>query len=249
MALRDEGAVRATVLGLDFRQGHDLIDDAGQFQAGLAAFDLRHENLAVEVIEALVQDGDEHHVLAACVLQVGERTDHFLAEQAIGRAQIGLAGAVAHGPRLRLAPRKTLARQLRDRVEEKGQIAVKDGRVTKLLNDVIKVRLGERRFRRQRLVRTREEHEEVTALGPGRRANGVARPVGHRQITGLDVEKQRAGGVKIFEPGGLADAGFAQHQELHTLALGHALLRGDDGKRHHATSFNCSATAGFQRIW
>jgi hypothetical protein len=82
----DEGAVGAAVLGLDLGQRHDLIDDAGQLQTGLAAFDLRHEHLAVVVIEAFVEDGDEHHVLAARVLQVGQGADHFLAEQAVGTA-------------------------------------------------------------------------------------------------------------------------------------------------------------------
>jgi hypothetical protein len=152
-----------------------------------------------------------------------KRADHFLAEQAVGRAQIGLAGTVADRTGLRLAPREALARQLRDRVEEEGLVAVELRRVAKLLDDVVVVRLRERALRRQRLVRAREEHEEVAALGPRCRADGVARPVGHGQIARLDVEEQRGGGVEVFEPGGLADAGLAQHQQLHALALGHAL--------------------------
>ena len=47
---------------------------------------------------ALVEDGHEHHVLAACVLQMGQSADHFLAEQAVGRAQIGLAGRSLTAP-------------------------------------------------------------------------------------------------------------------------------------------------------
>jgi hypothetical protein len=79
--------------------------------------------------------------------------------------------------------------------------------------------------------------------------DGVARPIGHGEIARLNIEEQGGGRVEVFEPGGLADAGFAQHQQLHTLALGQALLRGNDREGHHATSFSCSATAGFQRIW
>ena len=66
--VRDECAVGTTVVGLDLGQRHDLINDAGQLQTGLAAFDLRHEHLAVVVIEPFVEDGHEHHVLASGVL-------------------------------------------------------------------------------------------------------------------------------------------------------------------------------------
>ena len=230
----DEGAVGAAVLGLDLGQRHDLVDDAGQLQAGFAAFDLRDEHLAVVVIEPLVEDRHEHHVLAACVLQMSQCADHFLAEQAIGRAQVGLAGAVADGTRLRLAPREALAGQLGDRIEKEGLVAVELRRVAKLLDDVVVVRLREGALRRQRLVWAREKHEEVAALRPRSRTDGVARPVGHRQVTGLDVEEQRGGWVEVLEPRGFADAGLAQHQQLHALALGHPLDGGHDGELLHA---------------
>ena len=72
--VRDEGAVGAAatvgLLDLDLGQRHHLVDDAGQFQTGLAAFDLRHEHLAVVVVEPFIEDGHEHHVLAAGMLEV-----------------------------------------------------------------------------------------------------------------------------------------------------------------------------------
>ena len=117
--LGDEGAIRTTVVGLDFGQRHHLVDDSRQLEAGLAAFDLRHEHLAIEVIKTFVKNRHEDHVLAPGVLQVGQCTDHFLPEQPIGRAQIRLAGTVANRTGLCLAPSETLPRQLRDRVEEK----------------------------------------------------------------------------------------------------------------------------------
>ena len=75
--------------------------------------------------------------------------DHFLAKQAICGAQIGLAGTVAGGTRLRLAPREALPGQLRDRVEEEGLVAVELRRVAKFLDDVVVVRLRKRGLRRQ----------------------------------------------------------------------------------------------------
>ncbi len=41
-----------------------LIDDARQFDAGLGAVDLGDEDLAIEVVELLVEDPDEPDVLA-----------------------------------------------------------------------------------------------------------------------------------------------------------------------------------------
>ena len=45
---------------------------------------------------------------------------------------IRFAGAVADRARLRLAPREALARQLRDRVEEEGLVAVELRRIAEL---------------------------------------------------------------------------------------------------------------------
>lgn len=55
----DEGAIRTAVIGLELGQRHDLVDDPGQLKAGFAAFDLRHEHLAIEVIQAFVEDRHE----------------------------------------------------------------------------------------------------------------------------------------------------------------------------------------------
>ena len=245
----DEGAIRTAVIGLELGQRHDLVDDPGQLKAGFAAFDLRHEHLAIEVIQAFVEDRHEDHVLAPGMLQVGQGTDHFLPEQTVGRAQIRLAGTVADRTRLGLAPREALPRQLRDRVQEEGLVTIQLRGIAKLLDDVVVMRLRKRALGRQGLVWSSEEHEEVAALRPGRRTDGVARPIRHGQIARLDVEEQRRGGIEVFEACGFADAGFAQQQELDALLLREPLLGCHDRKCHHATSFNCSATAGFQRIW
>ena len=52
--------------------GDDLIHDARQLEPGLAAVDLRREDLAVEVVEPLVEDAHEPDMLAARVLQMGQ---------------------------------------------------------------------------------------------------------------------------------------------------------------------------------
>src|SRR4051812_21852019 len=59
--LADEGAERITVRSLDLGECQDLIDNAGQFEPGLAAVDLRAEHAAVKVVELLVEDADEDH--------------------------------------------------------------------------------------------------------------------------------------------------------------------------------------------
>jgi hypothetical protein len=53
--------------------------------------------LAVEVVELLVEDADEPDVLAARVLEVGEPGDHLAAMQAVGAANVGLAGLLGEG--------------------------------------------------------------------------------------------------------------------------------------------------------
>ena len=77
--------------------GDDFIDDAGQLEAGLGAVDLRHEDLAVEVIELFVEDPDQPDVLVTDMLQLGEPPDQFAGMQAIGATRVRLAGFFGEG--------------------------------------------------------------------------------------------------------------------------------------------------------
>lgn len=76
-AVRRRSLLACDLVRPDLGHGDDLIDDAGQLEAGLAAVDLRHEDLAVEVVEPLVEDPDEDDVATARVLQVGEPAQHL----------------------------------------------------------------------------------------------------------------------------------------------------------------------------
>ena len=78
------------------------IDDAGQLEPGLRAVDLRDEDLAIEVVELLVEDPDEPDVLAARVLEVGEPGDHLAPVQPVGAAHVRLAGLLRMRLRLTL---------------------------------------------------------------------------------------------------------------------------------------------------
>ena len=137
----DEGAVSATAFGLELGQGEHLNDNAAQLSSCLGAFDLRYERLAVEVIELLVQDGDEHHVLATGMLQVSQCSEHFLAQEAVGPAGVGLAGALRHRLRLDLGPDECQASQHRDAVDEIGVVLGQLGWVTVALTHMVEVSL------------------------------------------------------------------------------------------------------------
>jgi hypothetical protein len=65
----DECPVATAVIGLEFSQGDDLIDNPGQLEPGLGAVDLQREDTAIEIVQGLVQDADEPDVLATGVLQ------------------------------------------------------------------------------------------------------------------------------------------------------------------------------------
>lgn len=134
---------------------------------------------------------------------------------------------------------------MRDRVDKEGLVALELRRIAVLLDHVVVMRLRERALRRQRLVGAREEREEVAGLRPGGWTNGVARPVGHRQVTGFDVNEQRGGRIEVLQARGLADAALAEQQQLHATALGHARLGADDGEpAHAATSSRVSVNEG-----
>ena len=70
------------------------------------------KTLAIEVVELLVEDPDEPDVLGPRVLEMGEPCDHLAAMQAVGAADVGLAGLFREGLRLPLATTgSTAARQ------------------------------------------------------------------------------------------------------------------------------------------
>ena len=89
--LANQDAPQLALLVLERGKRQNLVDDPRQFEPGLAAINLRHIDLAVEVIEFLVEDADKDDVLAACVLQMRKPGDHLTAMQAIGAADIWLA--------------------------------------------------------------------------------------------------------------------------------------------------------------
>src|SRR3546814_19682703 len=95
------------VCSSDLHHRDDLIDNAGQFQGGFGAFDLRAEHLAVEVIELFVEDSDQPDVLVTDMLQLGEPPDQFAGMQAISTPRVGLAGFFGEDLRLPLGPLHT----------------------------------------------------------------------------------------------------------------------------------------------
>ena len=122
--MADEGAVGLAFLVLDLGEGQNLVDDPGQFEPGLRALDLGHVDLAVEVIELLVEHADEDDVLGAGVLEMDEPRDHLAAVQAVCAAQVGLAGLVGDGLGLSAAPLEAEAARDGDRVDEHRLVAL-----------------------------------------------------------------------------------------------------------------------------
>src|SRR5690606_38957553 len=77
--LADEAALRLAAGVRDVGHGDDLVDDTRQLESGLRAVDLRLEDLAIKVVEPLVEDSYEPDMLSARVLQVGQPADHLAA--------------------------------------------------------------------------------------------------------------------------------------------------------------------------
>ena len=192
----DEGAVTGAVIGLQLGQGDDLIDDAGQFQAGFGAVDLQGEHAAIEVVQPLIEDADEPHVLAARVLQVGQPADHFLAHQPIRTPAVGFAGLLGVGLGLALAPLQAQATGHGDGIDEHGVVLVQYGRIAEARAHGIEVGLAERLVVAQRRVRPADVHREVTTLLPGARTDRVAGPALDREITSLKIKEQRGRGFQ-----------------------------------------------------
>ncbi len=246
--MADEGPIARAVLGFQLGERDDLVDDAWQFQAGLGTVDLQLVDAAVVVVDFFLEDADEPDIPAARVLQVREPSDHLLAEQPVGAATVRFAGLLRVGLRLALTPLKTQAPRDRDRVDEDGLVLGELGRIAVARADCVVMRLAERLVVAQRRVWAADEHGNVTAFLPGARTDGVAGPALDGQVTGLQVHEQSRLGIKRPQLRGLADAGLADQHALDAAPLGQPLISGDDRERHHATSFSCTATAGFQRI-
>lgn len=90
-----EAPVAGAVVGLQNRQGHYLVQHARQLQCGLATLELQLVVPAVEVVGLFLQDGDVDDVFVTDVLQVGERRDHFLAQETVRATVVRLAGFLA----------------------------------------------------------------------------------------------------------------------------------------------------------
>ena len=104
-----KAAIADAAVGLQLRHGDHLIDDPRQLEPGLGAIDLRLEDLAIEVVELLVEDPDKPDVLGPRVLQMGEPADHLAAVQPVGTAHIRLAGLLRQRLGLALAPPESTA--------------------------------------------------------------------------------------------------------------------------------------------
>src|SRR5690606_11508745 len=120
--LADEGALRLAAGVRDIGHGDDLINDARQFEPGLRTIDLRLEDLAIEVVEPLVEDADEPDMLAARVLQMGQPADHLAAMEPVGAPDIWLAGLLGERLGLPTAPLEAEPPGHGDRVDEDGLV-------------------------------------------------------------------------------------------------------------------------------
>ena len=229
----DEGAVGLAFLVLDLGEGQDLIDDPGQFEPGLRALDLGHVDLAVEVIELLVEHADEDDVLGAGVLEVHEPGDHLAAVQAISASQVRLAGLVGDGLGLPAAPLEAEAARNGDGVDEHRFVAIEHTGVAELLADRVVMRLAVGLLGAERRVRPADEGGEVPAFLPCARADRVDGEVANREVARLQVEEQRGAAHQGPEQPGLARAGLAEDGGLDAAMLGKALLGRDDGKAPH----------------
>ena len=227
----DECPERVTLLGAQFGQGHDFVDDAGQFEAGLRSLDLHREERLAEVVELAVEKTDQPNVLGGRVLQMREPADHLLAEQPVGRAEIRLAGAVGLGLGLTLAPLKANARGDGDAVDEDRVVLVELAGGTEGRADPREVSgpIG--------LV---VPHGRVGAADPGGEIAGdlpvadadlVAGPALNGQLARLEVQEKRSLRIEGQQLRGLADAGGAREHPLDAARLAQAFVGRDDAER------------------
>lgn len=232
--LADEGAVGIAPLGLQLCHGDHLIDDPRQFQPGLRSVDLRLEDLAIEVVELLVEDAHEPDILGSRVLQMREPGDHLAAVQPVSPTHIRLAGLFRQRLGLALAPLKAEPPGDGDRVDEDSLKAVKLSRITELLADGGVVRRAIGLLVAQAGVRAADEHCEIPAFRPCARPDAVAGPAFDGKIASFQIHEQRSGGIQCPQEAGLADTGFPEDTALDAARFGQPLVGGDDGQAHCA---------------
>ena len=159
-----------------------------------------------------------------------EPGDHFLAQHAVGAAQVSLAAAVGGRLRQALAPLETQPRGHRDAVNEDGVVLVEarcgaEGRTHALI-----ILLAVALVVAHGGVRPADPAGNVACKVPLPDADLVAGPVLHGKLAGLEVEEQRGGRVERPQLRGLAHAGNACQHALDAALLAHALVRGDDAE-------------------
>src|SRR5690606_19419552 len=152
--------------------------------------------------------------------------------QPVGAAHVRLSRLLRQRLRLALAPLEAEAPSHRDRVDEDRLVAVEHRPLAEARGDRIEVRSAVGLVVAKAGVRPADEDGEVPALGPGARADGVARPALDGEVAGLEVHEQGRGGIERPQEAGLADARLAEDAALDATRLGEALTGADDGEAH-----------------
>ena len=190
--------------------------------------------LAIELVDDALEHADEDHGLARRVLQVLEQRDHLAGEQAVGAADIGLAGLLAERLGPGLGPGHALAGQLGDAVDEDDplrrdqldQVRIGPG-------DVLVVAFGEEGARVGRRIDAADQAGDVDGIEPAADRDAVARPVLDGFHAGLEVDAQRRAREQGPEQRRLADARRTEdrHGGL-AVRRGQTLVGGDDVQSH-----------------
>jgi len=166
-----------------------------------------------------------------------EPRDHLAAMQAVGAADIGLAGLFRERLWLPLAPLEAEPLGDGDRVDEDRVVAVERRGIAEALAHCREVGLAVDLFVPQRRVGAADEDREIAAFGPCARPNAVAGPSLDGQVARLQIDEQRGGGVERPQKAGLANPGLAEDRALDAARLGETLIGGDDWEGHHLPPF------------
>jgi hypothetical protein len=188
----NKGAVAGAVVSLQFGEGDDFIDDAWQLKASFGAINLQRKNAPIEIVQGLIENADEPHVLAACVLQMSEPADHFLAHQPIRATAVRLASLLRISLWLTLAPLQAQASGHGDGVNEYGVVLVQRRRGAEACAHGIEVGLAVRLVVAQCWVRAADENGEIATLLPSAGTDRVPSPALYGQIPGLEIKEQRS---------------------------------------------------------
>src|SRR5690606_8715660 len=180
---------------------------------------------------------DKPDVLRPRVLEMREPRDHLAAVQAIGAADIGLAGLLRERLGLPLAPLEAEPPGDGDRVDEDCVVAVERSRIAEALAHRREVGRAVDLAVPQRRIGAADEDREGAAFGPCARPDAVAGPSLDGEVARLQIDEQRGGGVERPEKRGLADPGLAEDRALDAARLGEPLIGGDDREGHHLPPF------------